>query len=304
MSTFPRENLYRASYPGVEFRAGDGTKPPTLTGHFAVFDQWTTISSAREGTFLERLSPGTFKKTFAENRDGMRVLLNHGRDPQLGDKPIASIETLREDTTGAYYEASLYEGLDPLVMSGLKAGGYGASFRFKVMREEVNDEPERSSTNPDGIPERTIKEAQVMEFGPVTFPAYSGATAGVRSITDLIGDVDAVTLATPILLDEERLAHATAFISRAVLTHQVEGTVEMKMDANGDMSAMSVNMTNAGMGDGEASAASPDTVTPEDAPPVGDAEPSVAHLSRGRREPQPSKWWREGDQREVPESWR
>jgi len=44
--------------------------------------------------------------------------------------------------------------------------------------------PSRSTFNPDGIPERTITEAQVMEFGPVTFPAYSRATAGVRSLTD------------------------------------------------------------------------------------------------------------------------
>jgi hypothetical protein len=53
-----------------------------------------------------------------------------------------------------------------------------------VTRDEVNESPDRSDANPDGLPERTIKEAQVMEFGPVTFPAYAGATAGVRSLTD------------------------------------------------------------------------------------------------------------------------
>jgi len=38
--------------------------------------------------------------------------------------------------------------------------------------------------NPDAIPERTILQTQVFEFGPVTFPAYEGASAGVRSLTD------------------------------------------------------------------------------------------------------------------------
>jgi hypothetical protein len=35
------------------------------------------------------------------------------------------------------------------------------------MREEiVEDDPGASAYNPNGLPERTIKEAQVMEFGP------------------------------------------------------------------------------------------------------------------------------------------
>jgi hypothetical protein len=52
------------------------------------------------------------------------------------------------------------------------------------MREEETTSPDPSESNPDGLPERTIKEARLMEFGPVTFPAYAGATAGVRSGTD------------------------------------------------------------------------------------------------------------------------
>ena len=44
--------------------------------------------------------------------------------------------------------------------------------------------PKPPRHNPHGLPERTVKEAKVPEFGPVTFPAYAGATAGVRSMTD------------------------------------------------------------------------------------------------------------------------
>lgn len=102
----------------------------------------------------------------------------------MGDQILGPITELREDDTGAYYEIPLFEGIPPLVMSGLRAGAYGASFRFRVTREEVNEEPAASAHNPYGLPERTIKEAQVMEFGPVSFPAYAGATAAVRSVTD------------------------------------------------------------------------------------------------------------------------
>jgi phage head maturation protease len=44
--------------------------------------------------------------------------------------------------------------------------------------------PGTSSYNPDGLPERTVKEAQLFEISVVTFPAYEDATAGVRSLTD------------------------------------------------------------------------------------------------------------------------
>src|SRR5438876_814197 len=32
--------------------------------------------------------------------------------------------------------------------------------------------------------EWTVKEVRMAEFGPVTFPAYAGATSGLRSLTD------------------------------------------------------------------------------------------------------------------------
>ncbi len=180
----PRENLVRGIRPGVELRDNtDGGK--TLFGRFAVFNQWTEINSAWEGQFLEQIAPGAFKKTIRENQDGMRVLFQHGRDPQIGDKPLGSIGDLREQEDGAHYEVELFDTTyNRDLLPGLEAGVYGASFRFKVMREELVKRPEISDHNPEALPERTIKEAQVMEFGPVTWPAYEGATAGVRSLTD------------------------------------------------------------------------------------------------------------------------
>jgi HK97 family phage prohead protease len=193
----PRDNLVRAYRPGIELRTSGDSAMPTMTGHFAVFNQWTEIDSMWEGTFMERIAPGSFAKTFKENRNGMRVTLNHGGDPQAGDKPLGPITELKEDETGAYYEVSLLDtSYNRDILPGLEAGLYGASFRFQVMKEEFEDKPKASKTNPQAMPERTIKEARVMEFGPVTFPAYEGATASVRSLTDdfivrqLVGDPD------------------------------------------------------------------------------------------------------------------
>ncbi len=153
---------------------------PTLTGHFAVFNTPTEINSLYEGHFIERFAPGAFKKTLRENK-GLRVLFQHGHDPELGDKPIADLLRAFEDERGARYEATLFDGLPQLVVDGLRAGAYGASFRFRSLHERLEQDPGSSEHNPAGLPERTVLEASVAEFGPVTFPAYEGADASLRS---------------------------------------------------------------------------------------------------------------------------
>lgn len=229
-----RENLYRACMPGVELREADGdTGMPTMTGHFAVFNTDTEINSSREGRFIERLAPGAFTKTLKERRDQVKVMFNHGRDPQIGEKPLGPIAELREDETGAYYEVPLLDaGYVRELLPALKAGLLGASFRFSVVREDIVDKPARSAANPDRIPERTIREAKLFEFGPVVNPAYAAATAGIRSITDEIMDVDAIALASPILLDEERTMRARVFLSRTI--PEVEDAAEERKDYSAD----------------------------------------------------------------------
>ena len=183
----PRENLVRAVYPAVELRASDEPDaPPVLEGHFAKFNEWTEIDSVWEGKFMERIAPGAFRKTFAENRERIRPLFQHGQDPQVGDKPLGPITELEEDDEGARYKVDLLDtSYNRDLIPGLKAGLYGSSFRFSVVKEDFDKKPQRSASNPEGIPERTIREARVFEFGPVTFPAYAGATASVRSLTDV-----------------------------------------------------------------------------------------------------------------------
>ena len=155
----------------------------TMVGHFAVFNSWAKIDSMYEGTFMERIAPGAFVRSFKENRANIRVTLNHGSDPMAGDKPLGPITELREDGTGAYYEVPLIDtSYTRDILAGLEAGLYGASFRFQVIQEEFETRAARSDHNPEGLPERTILEAAVSEFGPVTYPAYAGASAGVRAV--------------------------------------------------------------------------------------------------------------------------
>lgn len=180
----PVDDLIRAVFTKPpELRTGTGGAPPILAGHFAVFNEWTEIDSFWEGSFLEQLARGAFKKTISENLSQVKVLYDHGYDPQLGNKPLGPIDQIREDNIGCYYEVPLIDTSynRDFVIPAAEAGLLGASFRFKVIQDAWNDEPGVSAYNPKGLPERTIKEVRLYEFGPVTFPAYAAATAGLRS---------------------------------------------------------------------------------------------------------------------------
>jgi hypothetical protein len=187
-STAPTDNLVRALIDdeASHLRAADGTEGRTLFGHFAVFNRWTEVDSMWEGHFLERIAPGAFTRTFAEHRDRIKVLYDHGKDPQLGNKPLGPITELKEDKRGAYYEVDLIDTdyNDRFVIPAANAGLLGASFRFKVTSEEWVEPRNSTKANPDKLPERTINVTDVYEFGPVTFPQYEAASAGVRSGTD------------------------------------------------------------------------------------------------------------------------
>ncbi|MFI9817581.1 HK97 family phage prohead protease [Saccharothrix variisporea] len=184
METLRDLDLVRGAPPSGELRANsDGM--PTMVVRFSVFDTWYEIDSWFEGRFLERTVRGAFKKTIKENRDQVKVLYDHGLDFHIGNKVLGAIDDLREDRDSPVGEVPLFDTTyNRDLLPGLEAGVYGSSFRFRVIRDEWNDEPGRSAHNPDGIPERTIKEVRLFEFGPVTFPANPDATAGVRSLTD------------------------------------------------------------------------------------------------------------------------
>jgi phage head maturation protease len=190
----PTDNLYRAISPSPELlilrtaAGGDGDEAasaaamPVMTTDFIVFRSWTEIDSFLEGRFMEQIDPGAVARTFKEDRSRMRVLFQHGRDPQIGDKPLGPIDTLEASSRSATAEVPLLDtAYNRELIPGLAAGLYGASFRFRVLGESWNKKPARSKHNPEGLPERTISEIEIREFGPVTFPAYDNATAGLRS---------------------------------------------------------------------------------------------------------------------------
>ena len=164
----PKDNLVRH----VEFRAEPSNDGLTLEGYAAVFNADTVIDSY-EGTFIERIAPGAFKKTISER---MPVLqFDHGTHPLIGSIPLGVITNIKEDSHGLRVKARLSDNwlVEP-VRDAIRDGAIqGMSFRFRV----INENWVRGKNGP----ERTITEIALYEAGPVVFPAYEQTSVGVRS---------------------------------------------------------------------------------------------------------------------------
>lgn len=180
----PRADLFRMvdlSAGEVSFRSADDSPSDgrigTLVGYAALFNTDTVIDSW-EGRFVERIAPRAFARTLEQRGDKVKVLFNHGFDPSVGDKPLGKPEVMREDKRGLWVEVPIDDtsyGRD--LVASLRSGALdGQSFRFSVKAEKW-DEP----ADAKALPVRTIREVELYEFGPVTFPAYEATSAGVRS---------------------------------------------------------------------------------------------------------------------------
>lgn len=202
--TLPDLDVVRTTLVACTLRAADQSADAEDDGlglmdvRFSPFNTWYRIDSFWEGSFLERTVPGAFKRTIAAHNAATRVdahsmktLFNHGMDFNIGDKLLGDIVESKEASDSPVNTVALWDtSYNRDLLPGLRSGAYGSSFMFRVIKEEWNDEPGQSDHNPDGIPERTIKEARVFEAGPVTWPASPTASAGMRcaSATDAYYD--------------------------------------------------------------------------------------------------------------------
>ena len=158
----------------LEFRVEKSDDGLTLDGYGAVFDQWTNIEDA-VGVYRERIAPGAFKRTL-----GMRMPIlqfDHGSHPLIGSIPLGRITNISEDEHGLRVKARLSDNwLVQPVRDAIRDGGItGMSFRFRIVDESW------ARSQHDGMEERTIREVELYEVGPVVFPAYEQTSVGVRS---------------------------------------------------------------------------------------------------------------------------
>jgi len=179
--TAQRRYLPRSAGPCKLLQRADGALP-LITGYAAVFyragDAGTEFELYHRVT--ERIMPTAFDKALAGA--DVRALFNHNSAMVLGRSTAGTLR-LSKDATGLRYE------IDPpntqaardLIESIQRGDISGSSFAFVPTATTYRDD------GPLTYLER--EEVELIDVGPVTFPAYSGATTGVRASA---GDIDAI----------------------------------------------------------------------------------------------------------------
>lgn len=170
----------------IELRNRPDGATPRIVGYAAVFYRANDPSTefemlpAENGwpRVVERMMPGAFDA--AVKSDDVRALFNHDPNQVLGRTGAGTLR-LSVDQTGLRYE------IDPpdtqaardLVEMLRRGDVSGSSFGF-LPRSGAT----RQIKGENGAPDQVVFErndVQLFDVGPVTFPAYSGASSGVRA---------------------------------------------------------------------------------------------------------------------------
>lgn len=157
---------------GLQIRAAEDNKPPTVEGYAAVFDEETRIGN----WFTEVIRRGAFSD--AVTRDDVVFLINHDGLP-LARTRAGTLE-LKEDKKGLWMRAEL-DPNDPdvqRIVPKMERGDLDKmSFGFWIEQETWTDRD-----GDDELPLREITEARLYDVSIVTTPAYEGTDIGLRGL--------------------------------------------------------------------------------------------------------------------------
>lgn len=152
-----------------EVRVIDVESVQHVRGYGAVFGEL----SDDLGGFRERIDPGAFTKTLQEA--DIRSLYNHEANYVLGRNRASTLE-VGVDERGLYYDAlpPNTQWARDLMVSIQRGDVNQSSFGFRTIRDEWTQDK-------DGNVIRTLREVELFDLGPVTFPAYPQTSAEARS---------------------------------------------------------------------------------------------------------------------------
>ena len=169
--------LRRTSPPNVVVETrNDGT--PVIRGYAAVFhrknDPGTEYRIGKH--FVERIDRRAFDRAISEG-DDVRALYNHDASRVMARTKNGTLR-LTTDDTGLRYELEpgntswAADALEAIRRGDIDGSSFGFSIRSSQWIEgEEDDDPDI----------RVIRDVELYEVSPVTFPAYTATSAGVRS---------------------------------------------------------------------------------------------------------------------------
>ena len=148
---------------------------PSITGYASVFFDGTERTEFELFPGVrERVDPSAFDKTLSRG-DDVRALFNHDPTQILGRSTSGTLR-LRTDAIGLRYDVDLGESsiARDVAEHIQRRDVTGSSFAFLIREEDWE-------TLESGVDIRTIKQADLFDVGPVTFPAYEGSSVELKS---------------------------------------------------------------------------------------------------------------------------
>lgn len=152
----------------TEFQTRDDSGNLAIEGYFAVFDSNYEIAPGMS----ESIAPGAFDNTLAGD---IRALINHDTTLVLGRTKAGTLQ-LRTDSHGLWGHIDINPN-DSDAMNLYNRVQRGdvdqCSFGFDIINEETD-------YREDGSIHWTIREAELYEVSPCTFPAYEETNIAAR----------------------------------------------------------------------------------------------------------------------------
>jgi len=151
----------------------DGKK--RIRGYAAVFNSY----SEDLGGFREIILPGSFTNVLSRAVD-VRALVNHDPNLILGRSTNGTLEMSEDDFGLGFVITPPTTQLADHYVSAIERGDMtGCSFAFRVGKDKWTP----GNTDDNTPPTRSISEvSELMDVGPVTYPAYPDTSVAMRSL--------------------------------------------------------------------------------------------------------------------------
>lgn len=190
----------------LEVREGRAGEPTTLIGYAAVFGREAVITQRTDDgvqRWREVIAPTAFDAVIG--RADVIAAINHDSKLVLGRSRAGTL-ALSTDGVGLRYEVKLPNTqLARDTVENVRNGNYaGSSFKFEASRGGLKLTP---ASREGQLPLIVIDRVDdLIDVGPVTFPAYDGTSVSVRSgMGDLLKEHDACVRALAETARRERL---------------------------------------------------------------------------------------------------